>query len=58
MGIDSTAEGVEEEEQLKILQAIGCTYAQGYLFSPPLSVQEFEQEYLDYSSHMVSFLSR
>lgn len=52
------AEGVEEEEQLKILQAIGCTYAQGYLFSPPLSVQEFEQEYLDYSSHMVSFLSR
>lgn len=58
MGIDSTAEGVEEEEQLKILKAVGCTYAQGYLFSPPLPVQEFEQKYWDYSSHMVSFLSR
>ena len=57
MGIDSTAEGVEEEEQLKILQAIGCTYAQGYLFSPPLSVQEFEQDFVEYSTHLVWFLS-
>ena len=30
------AEGVEEEEQRQILTAIGCQYAQGYLFSKPL----------------------
>ena len=29
LGIDSVAEGVEEREQLQILEDIGCTYAQG-----------------------------
>ncbi len=31
----TTAEGVETEEQLKILRAQDCTQVQGYLFSPP-----------------------
>lgn len=34
--ISTIAEGVETEKQLKILRQLGCTLAQGYLFSPPL----------------------
>lgn len=29
------AEGVETEEQLELLQALGCELVQGYLFSKP-----------------------
>jgi len=31
----TTAEGVETEEQCRILRADGCTAAQGYLFGRP-----------------------
>ncbi|HSU15275.1 putative bifunctional diguanylate cyclase/phosphodiesterase [Longimicrobium sp.] len=30
------AEGIETEEQLRLIRALGCEYAQGYLFSTPL----------------------
>ena len=36
MGI--VAEGVETEEQMRLLVACGCTHLQGYLFSRPLPV--------------------
>ena len=35
LGIVTTAEGVETEEQLEILRIEDCTQVQGYLFSPP-----------------------
>ena len=34
--ITTTAEGVEREEQLSCLRALGCTEMQGYLFSPAI----------------------
>jgi diguanylate cyclase (GGDEF)-like protein/PAS domain S-box-containing protein len=41
--LEVIAEGVETEEQLKILQDCGCTNFQGYLFSKPVPVEHFER---------------
>ncbi len=36
LGMSTTAEGVETEDQLHLVRAQGCTEVQGFLFSPPL----------------------
>ena len=38
------AEGVETMEQLAALRAIGCSFAQGYLFSRPVPAAELNFE--------------
>jgi len=36
LGMASVAEGVEDAAQLAVLQSLGCRYAQGFYFSPPV----------------------
>ncbi len=36
LGMSTTAEGVETDEQLRAVREQGCTEVQGFLFSPPL----------------------
>ncbi|WP_245671343.1 sensor domain-containing protein [Pseudobacillus wudalianchiensis] len=42
LGMNVIAEGVESKEQLAILHEDGCNQGQGFLFSKPLSGQDFE----------------
>jgi EAL domain-containing protein (putative c-di-GMP-specific phosphodiesterase class I) len=42
MGLSVIAEGVETEKQRDFLTRLGCPAFQGYLFSRPVSVDEFE----------------
>lgn len=50
LGLSAVAEGVETSEQKRALINMGCTLFQGYLFSVPLSVQDFER----YVAHVPS----
>ena len=43
LDLQVTAEGVESAEQVEKLRNVGCNFAQGYYFSPPLPRLEFEQ---------------
>lgn len=42
----TVAEGVETKEQADFLRDAGCDVFQGYYFSKPVSVKEFEEKYL------------
>lgn len=41
LGMQVIAEGVETDQQLAVLQEMGCDYGQGFLFSPPLRPEAF-----------------
>jgi EAL domain-containing protein (putative c-di-GMP-specific phosphodiesterase class I) len=43
LGIKVIAEGVETAEQRDVLMAMGCDYAQGFLYSKALPAIDFEQ---------------
>ena len=43
LGVPVVAEGVETEEQMKLLKDAGCELVQGYYFSKPLPPEEFEE---------------
>lgn len=42
LGLESIAEGVEEEQQYKYLHAIGCDMIQGYLLGKPMPSEDLE----------------
>lgn len=42
LGLDVIAEGVETEDQLQVLLANGCRAFQGYLFSKPVPITQFD----------------
>lgn len=42
LNVPTIAEGVETAEQMATLRALGCTYAQGFYFSKPISAEKYE----------------
>jgi diguanylate cyclase (GGDEF)-like protein len=47
--LNTVAEGVETDAQLRQLQSLGCDEMQGYLFGKPVPVESFEQQYMSIS---------
>ena len=45
LNLVTVSEGVEQESQVEYLRDAGCDVLQGYYFSKPLPVDEFEQKY-------------
>jgi EAL domain-containing protein (putative c-di-GMP-specific phosphodiesterase class I) len=43
LGLEVTAEGVEEGDDLELLRAQSCDFVQGYFFSKPLTAQGFTE---------------
>lgn len=51
LNITVVAEGIEHEEQLEFLRKIDCDIIQGYIFSKPLRLAEFERRLLNEMQH-------
>ena len=46
LNIKSIAEGIETKEQFEFLKSCGCELFQGYYFSRPIPVYEYEMKYM------------
>ncbi|MBQ7707893.1 MAG: EAL domain-containing protein [Lachnospiraceae bacterium] len=46
LGFSCLAEGAEYKEQVDRLSALGCNTIQGYYYSKPISIEEFDEKYL------------
>ena len=47
LGIDTLTEGVETARQYEKLYAMGCKLYQGYYFSKPVPLEDFEKQWFD-----------
>lgn len=47
MGIQLIAEGIEDGQQFNVLREYGVKTVQGYLFSKPVSISEYEEKYMN-----------
>ena len=45
MGFSITAEGIESEEMAERMREVGCDFLQGFLYSKPISMDEFIEKY-------------
>ena len=56
LGLKTVAEGIEDEETLRKLRAMGCTVGQGFVFAPALPFEE-AVEFLGRQARIFSMLS-
>ncbi|MGA9382396.1 MAG: EAL domain-containing protein [Phormidium sp.] len=47
LSLDTIAEGIETQEQLRILQDLGCDFGQGYFFARPLDAEAVKEMLMD-----------
>ncbi len=58
LGMELVAEGVESAKELKLLESLGCEYAQGYFFSKPIDHDQVERVLTTTSTNSYSMQSR
>ena len=46
LNIDTVAEGVETEQDENMMARLNCDYGQGYYYSRPMAIKEFEDNFL------------
>ncbi len=46
LNVNTISEGIETIEQKQFLESIGCHFVQGYLYSKPIPILEFEEKYI------------
>ncbi len=46
MGIHCIAEGAEKAEQINALKELGCKTVQGFFYSKPIPMEQFEEKYM------------
>lgn len=46
LGVDVVAEGIEREDQCRLLTAMGCAWGQGWLFDRALPAEDLERRHL------------
>jgi diguanylate cyclase len=51
LSLESVAEGIEREEQLRSLIEYGCSFGQGYYFSPPITADAVQARLLEPESN-------
>jgi EAL domain-containing protein (putative c-di-GMP-specific phosphodiesterase class I) len=56
LGKKVVAEGIETQEQLKLLVSAGCDFGQGYLFSRPIPTIEFEVLNFSFKNNLILFI--
>jgi diguanylate cyclase (GGDEF)-like protein len=54
LGLAPVAEGVETAEQRRTLMELGCNFGQGYLFSPPVSLEHLPLARTDVDPHKLT----
>ncbi len=44
LGMETTAEGAETEDEIELIKRLGCSHIQGFYYGPPLEVSELTEK--------------
>ena len=44
LGMETTAEGAETEDEIELIRKLGCSHIQGYYYGPPMEVAELTEK--------------
>ncbi|MBS0283352.1 MAG: EAL domain-containing protein [Proteobacteria bacterium] len=45
LGMETTAEGVEQQDEIELIRELGCSHIQGFVYGPPLRAAEVQEQW-------------